>query len=159
MRKFSKLISLALAVVTVFSVTACRDNQQSDDGGNGNVSQTPEFPIVEGVHDMTYTEADGYLLQNGKTDYKVVVPAALTTELGVARTELVTLFAEATGVTLEVISDEGLIHNEDNKYISLGNTTLYQTAGISDRVDASVLKRDGARIITKDKTKIGRAHV
>lgn len=152
MRKFSKLISLALAVVTVFSVTACRDNPQSDDGGNGNASHTPEIPIAEGVHDMTYTEADGYLLQNGKTDYKVVVPAVLTTELGVARTELVTLFAEATGVTLEVIPDEGLTHDEDNKYISLGNTALYQTAGISDRVDASVLKRDGARIITKDKT-------
>ena len=149
---WKKMIGLALAAVTVFSVAACGTSNSGGGNTGGGTIPTPDIPPVEGEHDMTQTETDTYLLKDGKTEYKVVVPEVLSTELSIARTELVTIFAEATGVTLEVITDAGLEHGENNKYISLGNTELYKTAGISDRVDASALRRDGVRIITKDKT-------
>ena len=138
-----KLLGLTLAAVTVFSVAACSDG---GDGG-GDENKDPN-----GVHDIIAEETDHYLLQNGQTQYKIVVPEETSLEINTARNELVTLFKEATGATLQVITDEGLAHSATNKYISLGKTALYTSAGIESKVDAATLKRDGVRILTKDQT-------
>ena len=89
-----------------------------------------------------------YLLRNNTSPYTIVVPAMLTTELGYAKDELIRFFKEATGVTLEAITDTYLTHTTDGTYISLGTTKAATTAGLS----VPTLKRDGAYIKTQDKT-------
>ncbi len=108
-----------------------------------------EKSVYQGTHIFTAEDTDKAFVTNGETEYKVVVPAA-DESVSFARGELVTFFAEATGIKLEVIDDTGLTHSADNKYLSLGHTTLLETSGIE--VDAEKLGDEGARIVTKDDT-------
>lgn len=144
---------MLLAGITVFSLASCKD-----DGSDSSVSSSTEDSSVEETvkfnpnHDFSYTETSDWILKDGKTDYKVVVPAeGGSTLMAYAKTELVTIFKEATGVELPVISDnEALAHTSTGKYISLGDTTLYKSANLG--VDKTPLREDGVRILTKDKT-------
>ena len=143
-RSFLKRITAILLIaVLAFSFAACQKSNNNPSSGT-DVTQ-------DANHNFSYTETDNYLLKDGATEYKIVIPSgSVSTELSVARDELVRLFKEATGVALQVVTDAGLTHSSDNKYISLGNTTVYKTCGLN--ADTSALKKDGARILTKDKT-------
>lgn len=132
-----KFTSVFLALLTGLFAVACSGPKEEETKTNPN-------------HNFSYTETDRYLLEDGATEYKVVVPLSDSLELNYAKTELITLFREATGVTLECVSDEGLSHNAANRYISLGNTALYRTSGLN--VNLASLKEDGVRILTKDNT-------
>lgn len=103
---------------------------------------------VSGKFDFAFTNAD--VVKNGTTDYKVVIPSEASDYIKLARDDFVHLFKKATGITLQVLDDTNLSHNADNKYISLGKTTLLATSGIT--VDKKVLGNDGIRIVTKDNT-------
>ena len=89
-----------------------------------------------------------YLLRNNTTPYTIVVPSSITTELQYAQTELIRFFKEATGITLETVTDNYMTHTDAGTYISLGNTKLASSAGLS----VPTLKRDGAYLKTVDKT-------
>lgn len=139
MKKLTSIICIVLALVMGFS--AC--SRSKDKGGDtGNETDT--------THDFAQTETDRWLLENGSTEYKIVMPVSDSAEMDYAKTELITLFGEATGATLEWTFDTDLQHSAENKYISLGNTTLYRTSGLD--VNFGELKEDGVRIITKDNT-------
>ncbi len=101
-------------------------------------------------HSFSIKYTDKYMVKAGATDYKVIVPSAMSERLEFARDELIGFFKEATGITLACVSDTGLTHSATNKYISLGNTTLLATSGVS--VDKSALGSDGVRIKTVDET-------
>lgn len=132
------LCVLLTAIFCAAPLAACKkDDDSKNEGTNDN-------------HNFSYTETEEYLLKNGVTEYKVVLPEKVTTEMNYAKEELITLFKEATGVTLQSDSDEGLTHSAANKYISLGRTALFESSGIE--VDFTSLKEDGVRIVTKDNT-------
>ena len=141
---FKKIVCLTLAVFTLFSYSACNKG----DGSDG--TEQSATPANAENHQFNYTETDNWLLQNGQTDYVIVIPVTASTEVGYARDELTRYFAEATGVTLKTITDSGLVHSENNKYISLGDTTLWDTCEL--HLDTSKLGEDGVRILTKDQT-------
>lgn len=101
-------------------------------------------------HVFSYTETQSYLVENGKTEYKLVVPETLSTEILLAKDEMLRFFHEATGITLSVVTDAGKSHSDSEKYISIGDTTLYKTSGLN--VDKKALNRDGVRILTKGNT-------
>ena len=67
-----------------------------------------------------------------------------------AKNEFLYFFEMATGISLKTDTDEGLTHSANNKYISLGETTLLESAGV--KVDKQKLGTDGVRIVTKDDT-------
>jgi len=102
------------------------------------------------VHIFNEEETDSYVTQGKNTDYKLVIPKDCSSRIKIAKTEFVYLFAKATGITLSVIEDEGLVHEESNKYISLGETTLLDTCG--EEIDKEYLGKEGARVFTKDNT-------
>ena len=52
----------------------------------------PETPKENKNHIFNYTETDKFILENGVTEYKIVMPENITTELEYARKELVNLF-------------------------------------------------------------------
>ena len=144
---FQKLLCVMLSVVfcaTAFSACKTPTDSSKDD------NPTPDTPKENKNHIFNYTETDKFILENGATEYKIVMPENVTTELEYARKELVNLFKEATGVTLERTSGLNLSHSASGKYFSLGKTKLYETSGLN--VDLSSLKDDAARIITKDNT-------
>ena len=122
---------------------------------------------------LTVTVYADYLVENGQTEYVLVVPAATKTllddhdapktaiadynygnkalfedQLTVATIEFVSLFKQATGIQLSVVGDNDVEYSAQAKYISLGNTTLFQSASIG--LELSALGADGVRIITKD---------
>lgn len=54
----------------------------------------------------------------------------------------------ATGSNIQIVTDAGLSYDASKKYISVGDTALVKSAGIT--VDQKVLTRSGFRIVSKD---------
>ena len=106
-----------IVAILAFSIVGCNktDNSGSD---SVNVSDSGGAePTVENEnHRFSYKETNEYLIKNGTTEYKIVIPSEnVSAELNIARDELVRLFKEATGVTLEAISDAGKSHDANGK--------------------------------------------
>lgn len=152
-----RLFSILLAVASLFSLVACNNGENS---GGGTVVVPPNAETTSNrynedssrwtkTHWYEAQETNDYIVKDGKTDYKILLPE-LTTFTTYARDELIRFFGEATGVTLETVSDQTIAHSASAKYISLGDTNAFKTSGLS--VDKEALGRDGIRILTKDKT-------
>lgn len=82
-RSFLKHITaILLIVVFAFSFAACKKSNNnsssgSDPSGTTGVTQDPN-------HNFSYTETDNYLLKDGTTEYKIVIPSgSVSTELSV----------------------------------------------------------------------------
>lgn len=129
---FAFLCSLA-CFMGCLTLSAC-GTKSDGEGDKNNMNETPY-----------------YLIENSATDYKIVYPEARGSYIDIAVKELRTFLGEITpGITIKVSSDTGLTHTADAKYISLGDTALLQSAGIS--VDKEKLGTDGYAIITKDQS-------
>lgn len=143
---FRKCIVFFLAGITAISFVGCVNEGQEQNSPTGKV---PTEEVYNGTHIFDISETSNYLLKNGKTDYKIVVPEHCGTYVLQAKTEFVYLFKEATGVTIPSITDAELTaHTAEGKYISIGRTKLLETSGVE--VDYAKLGRDGGRIQTKD---------
>ena len=92
------------------------------------------------------------MVENGKSDYKILMPSNADSYLFVAESELKYFFEEATGVKLDTVFEPegGLAHTAEGKYISLGETKMLESANVD--VKKSMLGSQGVRIATKDKT-------
>lgn len=153
MKKIAIILCFTLTFLTVFA--SCKK-----DGGNANaaVEYSGELAVNgEGFkefnkvfnenHSFSYKATNTYMVKNGKTSYKVVVPETETQIISYAKSELSRFFKEATGISLKFITDKGLTHNDANRYISLGNTSLYKSLDRND--DFAAMKKDGTKIFTK----------
>lgn len=142
MRKRITCCLAALLVLFSFVFSGCGENDKEV-----NVVSRVSY---QGVHEMNATETDDWLVNNGKTDYVIVVPESTSSIINVAKDEFIDLFRMATGITLSVQKDSGLTHTASGKFISLGETSLLESSGLD--IDKKELSKDGIRIITKDKT-------
>ncbi len=142
----STLLCLTTLPLAVFTGCASEEEVVMDSYKPNQVSYTG------GIHNLTATETSKWFVQDGYTEYKILLPADSNTTLIFARDELYTRFYEATGIRLisEMESGDGVSHSPNAKYISLGNTKMFESAGIT--LDESVLGYDGVRIVTKDDT-------
>ena len=146
------IVFLLTFIVTVTcGLSSCKD-PGTENGNGGTENNTTEKISYQGTHDFSFTETNDYLVKDGKTEYVLVYSTEKdpTKMLGVARSEFIKFFRMATGITMATRSDEGLIYDENAKYISLGETTLSESAGITP--DKALLGDDGVRIETKGKT-------
>lgn len=147
-----RVISILLTFLLSFSFfTGCTDNnkeQQSEPEGSGNVNTT----ISGTIHQFTMNETNDYIVKNGLTDYVVLMPNEYSEYLRTAKDEFVYFFKEATDIDIRVeYEDEtGKTHNSHNKYISIGQTKLLESANLA--IDYEQLEREGCRIKTKDKS-------
>ena len=109
------------------------------------------YAYTDGIHDFTAPETENYLVKNGSTSYKLLVPEKADRFMVVAQNEFIDLFRQATGITIQSVVDSGeLQHSETAQYISLGDTNMSETAELN--VDYDVLGTQGVRIITKDES-------
>ncbi len=148
MRK--KLLSLLLALTTVASLglAACNKDKADD--------KTKDYQDVVGMGngtgknttDLDYKPADSEftLVENGQSDYVIVVPKTVSWEVETAYQELNIFFERSTGTALPVVKDEGLTYDRSKKYISLGNTTVFE--GASLELSYEEYKEDGFHILT-----------
>ena len=140
--KKNKFLALFLALVSLFSVGCSKPETKADLGLREEYN---------GTHVFTAKPTDSYILYNENTDYQIVIPEDASDLIETAANEFVELFYTATGTVLNVIEDTGLSHSVDNKYISIGKTTLAK-----EKTDVEncikTLGNDGCRIVTVDKT-------
>lgn len=115
--------------------------------GYEDVHVNPKDTYFQGVHQFTYSETNKPFVKNGVTQYKVVVPDDINSDIALARDEFVHFFKIATDIDIEAISDRNLTFNKDDKYISIGQTSLLRGSGL--RIDYEELTKDGCRIMTK----------
>ncbi len=154
MKKRNKLFSVlkyvilfALVSVTAFSAVAC----SNPDTGNDEAYQKPEYQCASN-HVYNVTETDDYLVNNGKTDYVLVAPDKVDVKnyYYYAKKEFMTLFKEATGITILPLSETAISWDKNVKVISLGDNAFTRSAGID--VKAKDLGFEGCRIETKGKS-------
>lgn len=129
-RSYKRIICLLLCVVMSFGFAACQKGEGKEQW--------------QGEHIDHSTETSAYLMQNGATSYKVVVPENSPEVIGFAVGELVDLFAEATGFKMQTVTDREL--GQGDKYISLGRTEQFSRSGLT--AEEAALKSTGYIIRT-----------
>lgn len=138
-KKLGKIISLMLVATMIISLVGCNgcnsNSPPDDDSGNGNQSTQ---------------KTDIKLVDNSRSDYKIVVPVNATSGIENASNELQTYLHAATGAKLDVIEDSGLTLENNGKYISIGETTLFEDSELT--VSDEELNRDGYKIKRFDNT-------
>ena len=108
---------------------------------------TSNKPNWKGAEDVAVTSVGTVTVAPKPLDvYKIVLPEAADASgnLELAKNELISFFAEATGVTLEVVADNAYATTE--AYISIGNTKMYERAAL----DLGDAHGQGYRIQTVD---------
>ena len=143
-------ISFLLAVLCVCTVVFGCSKKSGGEESRGQARE--KYVFTDGVHVLTAPETDAYMVENGKSDYKILLPKGADSNLIVAESELRYFFEQATGVKLGTVEEpaSGMEHTAQGKYISLGATQMLLSSGID--IGANALGSQGARIITKDKT-------
>ena len=144
-------ISAGLAVIIALSVvlTIVLINKNKIDFGPDVVSMLPK----------TVAETNVKVVENGKTDYKIVIPKECDDNIAIASSELQTFISYSTGVTLPIIQDTDVEFNQNEKYISLGQTTIFKQSGLEItedmRLTGYLLKRFGNTLICNAKNSNG----
>lgn len=148
-----RIISLILAILclTTFSF-GCKKKDKGESTPATSQAERQKYKFTDGVHDFTAPETGDYLVENGMTEYKILIPYEEDSNVIIAESEFKYFFEEATGVKLATVvePEEGISHTSSGKYISIGNTKMLNSANIDLKSD--VLGSQGVRIVTKDKT-------
>ena len=97
-----------------------------DEGGTGSEGDDyipedepivePPLPVIDGKN----------IVSNGTTDYEILIPAGCGDMVSIAATEIVYFFGEATGITLNIVTEP----TPGKKVISLGATSVFADSGI-----------------------------
>ncbi len=151
MKKHLTAILLAMLIICSMILGACG-------GDDGDETTVPDRVVSQrttnGVHDYTATERDDYFILNGSSEYVIVAPALDTIgeKTNLAVQEFNFFLNEATGITLSVINEDSasttFTHNDTQKYVSIGQTKLLESAGLE--ADFEELGVGGLRIKTID---------
>lgn len=123
--KLQKTVSVLLSVITLVGMTGC-----SLIGGKNSES------VIE------YTKYK--LVDNGKSEYKIVLPDEPSDDEESAAWEFEELFKEATSVALETVSELEVTYSDTAKWIVLGDTQYTENTGI----DISAIPSDGFKVKT-----------
>lgn len=117
MKRFLKnIFCIVLSGVFLFGCSCKDDKDETDESVN---SETPAYTVVDGKD----------FISQGKTEYKVLLPENSTTVEVYASGEFQTFFYEATGIAIDIVNEKAG-ETLTGKYVSIGNTELYQNTGI-----------------------------
>ncbi len=131
-----------MCICSLFCCSACTKNVTTGNNLDYYIGTT-----YQGTHIFNVAESNVDFINNGETEYKIVIPQIpLEYEL-TAIDELLYFFKLATNITLELVSDELATYTPDAKYVSVGATEYANSAGVT--ADIELLKTGGFRIVTK----------
>ena len=145
------LISVILALCASLGSIACKSNTPEESDPNES-DYNVERVTYEGTHVLTAPDTNKDFVKDGATEYKIVMVEGYASDavLKNAKDEFVYFFKQATGITMQVLSDEDVSYSDANKYISIGDTSLFRSSGIE--LDKKALTEEGVRIVTKGNT-------
>lgn len=146
MKFIKKCIVFLMTATMLFSIASCKKNE--NENTVTNTAKPKETYSYTGTHVNNVTETDKPFIVNGKTEYKLVVPAQLSSGMREAVEDFRLLFKKATNISLPTVPDTGLKHTQDTKYLSIGDNELFRSTGLS--VSRSELGLDGYQIFTQD---------
>ncbi len=152
MKKYFRLLSFILVFVIMGSFSAgCGCNKDSG-SSNSLGKENPNRKTYQGTHVFNAQEVstEDYFIKDGRSEYKIVLSKNNSSHDSLALEEFNFFMKEATGFTLPFVLDDKVTYSASEKFISIGDTTLIESAGIN--YDKKALKSDGCRIITKDKS-------
>ena len=132
------IVLLIAAVLCCNSLIGCRTPENAD-------------VLDSGAEPKSFEQTDTVLVSNKMTDYKIVIPNESSAMEKYAANELQNFLYKSTGATFNVITDNGISHNNSQKLLSVGNTSLLaeQTDIV---IDYEVQGETGPLIYTKDNT-------
>lgn len=99
----TKLISVFLVLILCFSYVGCTNNKPKDE---------------------TLVETGINIIENGSTDYKIVISPEAEANVKSAATEMQYFFKLSTEVIMPIITDENITITKDSKYISIGQNAI-----------------------------------
>jgi len=139
-RIFVKSLSLVLCLLLCFSsliATGCRKEESKTHDNSSN-------------HQSTITELDDWFISQAKCDYSILIRKGADNNEITASRELQSLFHEATGITLNIVTDEGISYSDQSKFLSIGANAASNSAGIV--TSEAELKSQGFYIKTVGKS-------
>lgn len=132
--RMKKIICFVLALLLCCSAVACKPQESGGDTGG-------EIP-----------DTSTYLVENGASEYKIVIPAQATATEEFAASELAQFFADCVGEEPQTVTDDSVEADLGGKYLSVGDTSLYEKSGMT--LDRAELGTDGYKILTEGNTVI-----
>ena len=138
---FRIILVIVLTCFTFVVCTSCKSNKKEE--SEQNVKPQPEQNLYPNEKEEVKT-TDKNIVSNGKSSYKILVPADAGADLIAAASELKMFISESTGVELAIVNT----YNQNEKYFSMGNTELFKKQNVS--VDINVFTTQGYGIKTID---------
>lgn len=139
-----KIIVFLLTAVTVLGLfTACKkkDNPTTSDGAATEKTMIGNEPVA-------IDDTGEYLVNGGKSEYKIVVGADATRTEKYAAEELQSYIEQSTTAKLPVVTDKTVSHDNGGRYISVGDTALLK-AQTDIAVNYGELGENGVTVNTK----------
>lgn len=93
--------------------------------------------------DFVISTTNTYVVKNGVSPYRILIPEDASSQLQFAASDFQFFFKEATGVTLEIVTEAD---NVKGKYFSIGETAIQKASGM--KLDYDELGRDGYKVMT-----------
>ena len=143
MKNKIKLTALFLSLTMGCGMIFASCTKEAGNGSNVTIGEQDKWE--DGTHGGTETETENYVLKNGKSEYKIVLPETSQGMEEYAANELQTLFKESTGVLLPIVKDTAV--TTADKFFSIGRTSLFADTGVV--VDRFELKDDGFKLFTE----------
>lgn len=140
MKFIKKALTLFMATcfTTSFFLTSCSKDEPEESENNGGSSQEE----LESTGD--------YLLKNGASSYKIVLPDDADADETLAGERLQSLFEEATDTLLPIVQDTDISSiDSDDRYILIGDNDFAVANGMVPQ--ETDVKSTGYTIKTKDK--------
>lgn len=125
MKKLKNILCLLLSLVTLLGLAACHDTPEA----------TPSGEQIK--------TTNTYVVKNGVSPYKILIPEEVSVQLQFAASDFQFFFKEATGVTLEIVTEADDLKG---KYFSIGETAIQKASGM--KLDYDELGRDGYKVLT-----------
>lgn len=119
-------VCLLICLALCLSMLGCN----TDKNGDGDVAE--QVPTI-----------DTYLVKHGVSPYKILIPADASEQLSFAAKDLQFFFSEATGITLEIVTEA---EDVKGKYLSIGDTAVFRASGM--QVSYEELGNDGCKTLT-----------
>ena len=139
-----KLLSIILSSLIAVSVCGCAKTESNATPVTPEFNSANTFSEDVGKYQQDYSAH--YLLQNGHSEYVIVLPDNFTGTENTAAQELLLMFYESTGLKLRSVRE---CEHNGTPAIYLGNTA-YKTQ-VDGQFDCQTLGVSGFRIITVDK--------
>ena len=141
-----RIFASILAAISLFSLMACKKgNGNKEDSTSVPGGNPPQTVITDTTHEFSSEPTAYKLVENGATEYKILVSEDGKITYAEAISELQLFFEEATNIKLAVVTSEE-VFDSNAKYISLGDNSLLQTADVS--IDYATLGTQGYDIQT-----------